>query len=480
MKALLPETVRQEDRWYATHFYYTHVPNGFFILDAHDGIVLNTTQFFNQRRIYYGEGGLFQETWAAYPIDRVRSDELGEVFYAGDGGIDINPPISWLFEFNFFLAFRDKTIHLIRYRDVYTRMKLLFPYFTYDFNGKKLDIYPVTDGENTYFAVPLIIRLNTENVPWSQRNPYIRLIGYAFVDVYNGDVKLCITGDDFYSQIFKKEYSDYVETELPDWFKDQGRYPEELLEWQINMYNYYHVTDTATFIVGKEFFEVPEGTDTYFIVAQPPGFDKPEFIGLISLELRGARGRNLAGYMIVRNDVPHLGELIFYEVPLDSETKLLGPTGALEALEKNSEFAQLRTLLRTPRIGNIIYYRLGDYDVYFIPVYTSTAGGVVTETGVIACVGAAFAGEYHVGLGQNAGDALVSFVEQLTGIEDIEEEPLKVEKPLSDLIEQANEHLAKFKELWGEGDFEGAGRELKEFMNLWQEISERSGEEYRE
>ncbi|MEM2123332.1 MAG: hypothetical protein QXE79_06820, partial [Candidatus Bathyarchaeia archaeon] len=186
--------------------------------------------------------------------------------------------------------------------------------------------------------------------------------------------------------------------------------------------------------------------------------------------------RNLAGYIVARNRGPHLGELIFYQVPLESETKLLGPTGALEALEKNPAFAQLKTLLRTPRIGNIILYRVGEYDVYFIPVYTSSAGGVVTEIGVIACVGAAFTGEYYVGLGSTPEEAFASYLGQLAGIEE-GEEPVKAEKELSDLLREANMHLENFMSLWSRGDFEGAGRELKMFMDLWREIMERSSRE---
>jgi hypothetical protein len=148
----------------------------------------------------------------------------------------------------------------------------------------------------------------------------------------------------------------------------------------------------------------------------------------------------------------------------------------LEALEKNPAFAQLKTLLRTPRIGNIILYRMGEYDVYFIPVYTSTAGGVVTEIGVIACVGAAFTGEYYVGLGSTPEEAFASFLNQLAGTAK-GEEPAKAEKSLSDLIREANEHLENFMSLWSRGDFEGAGKELKMFMDLWREILERSSEE---
>ena len=76
MKPILPGTVRPEDRWYTQHLVYTHVPAGFLILDANTGTIVSTEQFFQQRRVYYGEGGLLSETWVAYPVGRERTDEL--------------------------------------------------------------------------------------------------------------------------------------------------------------------------------------------------------------------------------------------------------------------------------------------------------------------------------------------------------------------------------------------------------------------
>src|SRR5205807_1984135 len=126
------------------------------------------------------------------------------------------------------------------------------------------------------------------------------------------------------------------------------------------------------------------------VEAKPAGFDKPSFIGLLSLELKGSQGRNLAGFMTVQNDLPDLGKMQFYQVPLDSKTKLLGPSAVREALAKDPDFAQLQTLLRNPRIGDNILYRIGNDDVYFIPIYTAGSAGVVTQLGTIAAVGAAF------------------------------------------------------------------------------------------
>ena len=203
---------------------------------------------------------------------------------------------------------------------------------------------------------------------------------------------------------------------MPEWLKEQIRYPQELFEWRTEMYNIYHVTDVDIFIQANEFYEIPRGLDTYYVEAKPPGFEDPEFIGLLSLELRGSQGRNLAGYMVVQNDLPNLGHMQFYEVPIESETKLLGPTSVREALDRDPDFAQLKTLLRNPRIGDNILYRVGEHDTYFIPVYTAGAGGVVAQLGTIAAVGAAFTGEYYVGLGDTQESAFEAYLQKLSGV----------------------------------------------------------------
>jgi len=120
--------------------------------------------------------------------------------------------------------------------------------------------------------------------------------------------------------------------------------------------------------------------------------------------------------MVVENDMNNLGKMTFYEVPLDSETKLLGPTSVREALDRDPDFAQLKTLLRNPRIGDNILYRVGDQDTYFIPVYTAGAGGSVAQLGTIAAVGAAFTGEYYVGLGETQEEAFEAYLQKLSGV----------------------------------------------------------------
>ncbi len=416
MKPKLPSTVSIDNQWYNEHLVYTHVPNGFLTLEATNGQIIDSSQFFQEREIYYGEGGLFKTTWSGYPTNRETSAELNQAFYDGEGGLDIPPPLSWIFEPNFLLSFPGESVHVMRYKDVNDRMELLYPYFVYDFGqGRELDLLPVTDGTNTYWLVPLIVQLDTHDVPWSIGNHYLRLVGYGLVDTQDGDIQLLKTGDDFFTEMFVEQYSEQFQP-IPDWLEEQMKYPIELFDWKTSMYNIYHVTDVETFIQANEFYEVPTGLETYYVETKPPGFDETEFLGLLSLELKGSQGRNLAGFMVVENDLSNLGDMHFYEVPLNSTTKLIGPTAVDEALNKDPDFAQLKTLLRTPRIGDNILYKIGDHDVYFIPIYTSGAGGAVSQLGTIAAVGAAFNGEYFVGLGDTQEEAFEAYLKKVSGV----------------------------------------------------------------
>ena len=416
MAPILPTSVSMENRWYNEHLVYTHVPEGFLTLEATDGQIVDSSELFPQRKIYYGEGGLLDQTWSGYPTNRGSTTaELNNESYSGMGGLEIAPPISWMFEPNFMISFPGTPIHVMRYKDVNERMSTLYPYFLFNLFGKELDSLPVTDGENTYWLVPLITGFDSSNIPWSAGNPFLRLVGYALVDTYDGNIQLIKHGDDFFTNMFMDQYQDKI-IPMPVWLEDQIRYPQELFNWRTEMYNIYHVDDVDIFIQANEFYEIPRGLDTYYIQAKPPGFEEPEFVGLLSLELRGSQGRNLAGYMVVQNDTPNLGHMQFYEVPIESETKLLGPTSVREALDRDPDFAQLKTLLRNPRIGDNILYQVGQYDTYFIPVYTAGAGGVVAQLGTIAAVGAAFTGEYHVGLGDTQESAFEAYLQKLSGV----------------------------------------------------------------
>ena len=185
-------------------------------MEATDGKIVDSSELFPQRKIYYGEGGLLDTQWSAYPTNRGSTTaELNNESYAGAGGLEIAPPVSWMFEPNFMISYPGTSVHIMRYKDVNERMETLYPYFLYNLFGKELDSLPVTDGENTYWLVPLIVGFDSSNIPWSAGNPYLRLAGYGLVDTYDGSIKIIRHGNDFFTNMFLAQY-DHNVIDMPE------------------------------------------------------------------------------------------------------------------------------------------------------------------------------------------------------------------------------------------------------------------------
>ena len=333
---MLPDSLARGNEWFNQHLVYTHANPGFKMLEADTGNIVDEGEFFAQERIYYGEStdnSLFSSYWSAYPVGRETSDEIDQFFYNGTGGIDVAPPLSWMFEPTFMLSYPDTPIHIMRYKDIHDRMYLLYPYFVYDFaitdtstpTFHKTGVIPVSDGKNTYWLMPLIAALDTSHVPWGA--PFmLKLVGYSLIDTYSGDLQVIVTGDDPFSEMFYSQYSDLGATkEVPEWLSEQIRYPEEMLIWKIAKFNKYHVTDPKTFIEARQFYDIPQDSardiSPYYIITKPQGFSEPAFVGFQSLELAGSQTRNLVGYMIVENDRENQSRRAFPSRPLSGSSR---------------------------------------------------------------------------------------------------------------------------------------------------------------
>lgn len=428
----LPQDVTPENIWYNEHLVYTHSGRGVLMLGANKGNVIDSSKFFPQKNIYYGDSGptgIFNQAWSAFPITRASSDESEGAFYTGTGGINLYPPLSWIFEPKFMLSYTGSAMHIMRYKDIFDRMEIMFPYFVYDFtegtsqtdlNIKNVGVVPVTDGRNTYWLMPLILFLDTSHVPWSSGD-MLRLVGFALIDAYNGSVKIIrsVTSDnDPISQIFFEQYAGdgTVLNQTPEWLSKQLVYPEEMFLWKISRFNQYHVTDPKTFIEAQQFYRVPDQSSVNYLITKPLGFDKAQFVGIQSLALSNSPSNNLVGYMVVQNNKGNFGKMVFYAFPLDSATKIPDAGAARDALDKDPTYIKEKMLLRNPRVGDDLLYRIGDQEVYFIPVYTSsTADGVATQIGTIAVVGESTTGIYYVGLGNTTQQAFENYLLKSAG-----------------------------------------------------------------
>lgn len=440
----LPADVTPENTWYNEHFVYTHSAKGVLMMQASTGNVTDSSSYFKQKNIYYGDSGptgIFNQAWSAYPNGRTTSDEIGGAFYNGPGGVNLTPPVSWIFEPNFMLSYTDSSMHIMRFKDIYDRMSAMYPYFVYNFalgssenqlNIRNVGVVPVTDGRTTYWLMPLIVLLDTSHVPWSSGD-MLKLVGFALIDAYSGSVQIIRddggdSNNDAFSQIFFQQYSldqnnknnggVTILSQVPEWLKTQLVYPEEMFSWKINRFNQYHITDPKTFIEAQQFYKVPDDASSFYTIAKPLGFDKPQYVGFQSIGASNSPSQNLVGYMVVQNDAGNFGKMIFYSIPPDSTTNLIGASAARDLLEKDPSYANEKSLFRNPRVGDELLYRVGNQEVYFIPVYTSSdAAGAVAQIGAIAAVGASSAtGKYYVGLGDIPRHAFENYLLKAAGI----------------------------------------------------------------
>lgn len=430
---VIPTNVAPSDEWSSNHMVYTHSNSGVKMLDADIGGIVDNSQFFEQRRIYYGESdnGLFSTYWSAYPVDRKDSREIGGYMYNGTGGIDVAPPLSWMFEPNFMVSYSVTPMHIMRYKDIHDRMELLYPQFVYEFSigststnpqFKDVDAFAVTDGTNTYWLMPLIVAINTSNVPWSSPPSFtLQHVGYSFIDAYDGTVRIIVTGDDFFSEIFLDQYKDIGATrDIPAWLADQIKYPEEMFIWQASKFNNYHVTDPKEYIEAN-FYKVAddpanEGPIPTYAFAKPQGFESPEFLGIQSFQLKNSESDNIVGFIAAQNDPENIGRMTFYSLPADSPAKLISVEGAQKELRKDPAYEKIKDTKfgnTNPPLGESHLQKVGNYEVYFIPIFTSTGS---KQVGTVGAVGAASStGAYHVGFGDTPALAFENYLQKLSG-----------------------------------------------------------------
>jgi uncharacterized protein len=436
----IPEGTTQRDKWFNQHMVYTHSDVGVKMLEANTGNVTDETRFFKLHQIYYGESGesgLFSKFWSAYPVARTESFELGGYFYNGTGGVDIAPPVSWMFEPNFLVYDTTIPMHVMRYKDIHERMEFLYPYFVYQFSFvetpnnpqfEKIEAFPVTDGTNTYWLMPLVVALDASHVPWSSATPFnfmLNLVGFALIDAYNGTVQVFVTGNDYFSKIFLEQYKDMGATrDVPGWLQDQIRYPEEMFIWKVSKFNAYHVADPKAYLERREIYAVPTDSSNqelspYYALTQPQGFGELTFVGLQYIQLKDSPSNDLVGYMVVQNNPQSLGKMTFYSIPSNSSVKLIGPEAARTTLMNDYEYKSINEELKSrssptaPIAGDNLLYKIGDYEVYFIPVMINNG----EKIGIVGAVGALSTnGTYYVGLGDTPAKAFQNYLQKLSGV----------------------------------------------------------------
>ncbi len=182
---------------------------------------------------------------------------------------------------------------------------------------------------------------------------YIRNSVKATVDAYTGKISLYVFDPDdpiiqSYEHLFPKLFK--PASEMPADLRRHARYPEALFQAQAEAYRSFHMRDPQVFYNKEDLWDIahnlfgqsgqPEDVEPTYVVATLPGEKSPEFLLILPFTPRGKD--NLIGWMAARCDGPHLGDLVFYQLP--KQQLVYGPMQIESRIDQDQNISKDLTL----------------------------------------------------------------------------------------------------------------------------------------
>ncbi len=376
---IAPRKIRTRDdlgmSWVQEHIIYTH-SRGFIAINPVTGNLLPENSYNTIFGVAYNSSIYFGELPDnSYTLLNVTQyEEIENITYSGMADVTLSGFLNWWYIDDWGFKTVEPTNYLIK-RNIYDRVGgILLPYMEI---GD--DPYLVFEGANNkmYYCVDIILQF--PSFSGYLQSDIVRWLGVVLVDTQLGTMNFYQYNDTFDNlpYEFLRIYTDLYDWQpMPSWLIEQLKYPEQLIEYQLEADYTYHVTDPATWKSGEDFFVRPEETDLHYIMYDI-GYGL-EYVGASTVEFLGAAVGNLVGFYIVENgQFPNrLGTTTFYRNGTVGETQMIGLIAAKSAYQQ--EDAQFLKWLQTKRFGNVLIYPLGGSIYYVIPVYEISGANIQT------------------------------------------------------------------------------------------------------
>lgn len=209
---------------------------------------------------------------------------------------------------------------------------------------------------------------------------YIRNAVKIVVDAYNGDVTYYISDpDDPIIRTYARAFPDLFKpfSDMPEGLQKHIRYPNDLFELQSRQYLRYHMTDERIFYNQEDVWEIPQevfGTEQvpmepYYVNMPLPGSNEIEYLLIQPYTPRGRT--NMISWLAARNDPPHYGELMVYELP--GQELIFGPLQVEGRIAQEPVISQQFSLWNQQgtRIirGNLLVLPINHNFLYVEPIY---------------------------------------------------------------------------------------------------------------
>jgi uncharacterized protein len=149
----------------------------------------------------------------------------------------------------------------------------------------------------------------------------------------------------------------------------------------------YHMTDERVFYNQEDLWEIPTELfdasevqmEPYYVILPLPGEEESEFL-LIQPFVPSAK-RNMVAWAAARNDMPHYGEIVVYELP--RQELVFGPSQIEARIDQQTEISQQFALWNQggSRVirGNLIVIPIAGDFLYVEPIYLQASGNPLPE-----------------------------------------------------------------------------------------------------
>src|SRR5579883_1510183 len=312
---------------------------------------------------------------------------------------------------------------------------------------------------------------------WGRFN-YIRNSVKATVDAYDGTVNIYVfdPGDPLigaYRHLFPGLFRDA--SEMPADLRAHARSPEILFRTQSEIYRTYHMREPESYYNRADLWDLATYTSGQggqaqtvpptYMIAKIPGEPDPEFLLTVPFTPRGKQ--NLIGLMAARCDGPHLGEIVFLDLP--KQEIIPGPIQVEALINQDQTISKDLTLWNQQGSqvlrNQILAIPIDNTFLYVAPIFLQAPQARMPQLKKVALVVGntlVYADNYEQALAQleaiQRGQAPAPAQTPAAASQTTATAP----PPPADLrIEEVRRHLNRYRELAAQGKWADAGKELE-------------------
>ena len=319
--------------------------------------------------------------------------------YTGTGGVEINSYWRKLF---FSTRFADLKLMLsnditsesrvLFYRNIRERLQMIAPYLKFDHDPYLV----ISEGKCFWMcdAYTVSNRYPYAKVYYSQEFGavnYLRNSVKAVIDAYNGSVQLYIADDkdpliQTYARIFPGTLKPLKE--MPADLQAHIRYPEDIFNFQTQVYSTYHMDQPQVFYNKEDQWDIASAEERdgkavamepYYTIMKLPEAKSEEFLVMLPFVPRNKL--NLASWMVARCDPENYGKLVVYRIP--KQKQIFGPKQIIGRINQDAEISGQLTLWNQKGskviFGTMLVIPVKESLLYVQPLYLQSDTGKIPE-----------------------------------------------------------------------------------------------------